>query len=221
MLIHPWDAAFHDGEWRQWLSEGRDFGQLVVNNAPGEPPVVVPSHFLLEGDTVLLHFARANPVWKALEAAPTVLISVIDDYTYIPSGWRAKDGEPEQNGVPTAYYSAVHLVGDAEIVDDPAEKAELLTRQLAHHQPEGGHAQVAAGAPPYGRQLSVIRGIRVQLTSVAAKFKYDDHRPGEQRERIAHRLADRAGHNDANAAKQQLRRLRESIERDGGGPPAT
>jgi transcriptional regulator len=38
--------------------------------------VVLPSHFLLDGDTVLLHFARANPVWKALEAAPTVLISV-------------------------------------------------------------------------------------------------------------------------------------------------
>ncbi|MEV6394794.1 FMN-binding negative transcriptional regulator [Streptomyces sp. NPDC051907] len=209
MLIHPWDAAFDDGEWRQWLAEGRDFGHFSVSGAPGSPPVVLPSHFLLEGDTVLLHFARANPVWKALEASSTVLISVADDYTYVPSGWRAKDGEPTESGVPTTYYSAVQLIGEAEIVDDPAQKAELLTRQLAHHQPEGGHAPVLAGEPPYGRQLSVIRGVRIRLTSVAAKFKYDDHRPPEQRERIAKRLAARNAFNDASASRQQLRRLRD------------
>jgi transcriptional regulator len=56
----------------------------------------------------------------------------------------------------------------------------------------------------------VIRGVRVRLTSVAVKFTYDDHRPGEQREQIAHRLADRAGLGDAGASRQQLRRLRES-----------
>jgi transcriptional regulator len=214
MLIHPWDAAFHDGEWRQWLAEGRDFGQFVVNNSPGKAPLVLPSHFLLDGDTVLLHFARTNSVWRALEAAPTVLISVIDDYAYVPGSWRAKD-EPEEYGVPTSYYSAVHLVGEAQIVDDPREKAELLHRQVAHHQPSGGHAPIVADAPPYGRQLSVIRGVRVTLTSVAAKFKYDDHRPEEQRSRIARRLADRAERADVGASKQQLRRIREGREHDG------
>ncbi|MGC5342621.1 FMN-binding negative transcriptional regulator [Streptomyces sp. DT24] len=209
MLIHPWDAAFNDGEWRQWLAAGRDFGHFAVNTSPGNPPEVLPTHFLLDGDTVLLHFARANPVWKALEAAPTVLISIADDYTYVPSSWRAKDDEPAENGVPTSYYSAVHLIGEAEIVDDPVEKAELLTRQLAHHQPEGGHAPVLATEPPYGRQLSAIRGIRIRLTSVAAKFKYDDHRPAGQRERIAGHLVARDGLNDAAAARQQLRRLHE------------
>ena len=36
-------------------------------------------------------------------------------------------------------------------VDDPAEKADLLVRQLAHSQPAGDHPAVAVGAPPYGR----------------------------------------------------------------------
>ena len=33
MLIHPWDAAISDTEWRDWLA-GHDFGQLAVSD-PG------------------------------------------------------------------------------------------------------------------------------------------------------------------------------------------
>ncbi|MFD2093285.1 FMN-binding negative transcriptional regulator [Blastococcus deserti] len=67
MLIHPWDAALDD-EWRTWPADGHDFGQLVVNGLPGQPPVVIPTHFSVEDaptETVLLvHLARPNPVWK-------------------------------------------------------------------------------------------------------------------------------------------------------------
>ena len=59
-------------------------------------------------------------------------------------------------------------------MDDPHDKAELLRRQLAHFQPQGDHAQVAVDMPPYGRMLSGIRGLRLHITGVAAKFKYDD-----------------------------------------------
>ena len=66
MLIHPWDAALDDDEWRTWLAEGRDFGQLVVNGLPGEPPVVIPTHFSVDetptGTDLLVRLARPNPV---------------------------------------------------------------------------------------------------------------------------------------------------------------
>ena len=45
MLIHPWDAAADNTEWERWLREGHDFGQLVVNGPPGQPPHVVPTHW--------------------------------------------------------------------------------------------------------------------------------------------------------------------------------
>jgi len=90
---------------------------------------------------------------------------------YIPTTWRAKAGGPDEDGVPTSYYAAVQLTCQAEIVDDPQRKAELLRRQLAHFQPRGDHAQVAVDMPPYGRMLSGIRGLRLHVASVAAKFK--------------------------------------------------
>ena len=85
----------------------------------------------------------------------------------------------------------------------------LLRRQLAHFQPQGDHAQVAVDMPPYGRMLSGIRGLRLHITSVAAKFKYDDHNPQEHRARVAGRLETRGTGRDRSAAAQQRRRLEE------------
>jgi transcriptional regulator len=210
VLIHPWDAALGDDEWRTWLADGHDFGQLVVNGLPGQPPTVIPTHFVVEdtptGTALLIHLARPNPVWANVVADQNVVVTVIDDYAYIPTTWRAKAGGPLEDGVPTSYYAAVQLRCVAEIVDDPADKADLLSRQLAHFQPDGDHAAVAVGAAPYGRMLSGIRGLRLQVTGVAAKFKYDDHNAPEHRTQIATRLTNRATGRDTAAAEQQRRR---------------
>ncbi|WP_112467292.1 FMN-binding negative transcriptional regulator [Streptomyces triticisoli] len=162
MLIHPWDAPREDAEWQQWLTV-RDFGQLAVTGPPGEPPFVQPLHFAYDagrGEAVT-HLARPNPLWAALEANPQVLLSVVDDYVYVPGPWQADPDGPPEHGVPTSFYAAVQLRCTAHVVDDPREKAELLNRQLGHFQPEGGSARAAAGEAPYGRLLS---GITVALT---------------------------------------------------------
>ena len=146
-------------------------------------------------------------MWANVAADPHVVVTVIDDYAYIPTTWRAKAGGPDEDGVPTSYYAAVQLRCHAEIVDDPAGKVDLLTRQLAHFQPDGDYAEVAVGAPPYGRMLSGIRGLRLQVTGVAAKFKYDDHNPTQHRTQVATRLTGRATGRDNGAADQQRRRI--------------
>ncbi|MFG1697492.1 FMN-binding negative transcriptional regulator [Nonomuraea sp. NPDC049309] len=203
MLIHPWDAARTDDEWRQWLRT-RDFGQIAANGVDGAPPVVVPTHFLYDGhDQVLLHLARPNPIWPALEANPVAVVSVYGDYAYIPTGWRADSPEV---GVPTSYYASVQLICQAEIVDDKEGKADILRRQLAHHQPGGDYGEMAADAGPYHRQLSGLRGLRLRVTDVRAKFKYDDHKPAELRDRVAAGLAARDLPGDAAALAQQHRR---------------
>jgi transcriptional regulator len=206
MLIHPWDDTLDQAEWETWLNEGHDFGQLVVNGLGNQAPHVIPTHFVLDGKVLLVHLARPNPVWGAIHASPHVVMAVSDDYAYIPSTWRAKVGHPDEDGVPTSYYAAIQFSCTAEIVDDPHEKAELLRRQLAHFQPDGGHAPVAVGQPPYGRMLSGIRGLRLQVESVVAKFKYDDHNPVAHRRAVAQRLDDRATGRDKQAASQQRRR---------------
>jgi transcriptional regulator len=208
MLIHPWDAALEPAEWQNWLASTDRFGMLAVNNTdPGAAPLVLPTHFTVAGGELLIHLARPNPVWPHLEAAAEVRMAVFGDYAYIPTYWRAKAGGPDEDGVPTSYYSAVQFVCRPTIVDDPQGKADILTAQLADFQPEGGHAAVAVDAAPYGPMLSGIRGVRLQVLRVDAKFKYDDSNPVEHRQRVIGRLEQRGHGLDAAAAAQQRRRL--------------
>jgi transcriptional regulator len=208
MLIHPWDAALDLVEWQAWLDSTDRFGMLAVNNLdPTQAPLVAPTHFTLAGDELLIHLARPNPVWPHLDAAAEVRLAVIGDYAYIPTYWRAKAGGPDEDGVPTSYYSAVQFVCRPTVVDDPQGKAEILAAQLADFQPEGRHAEVADDAAPYGRMLPGIRGIRLTVLRVEAKFKYDDHNPVQHRERVIHHLDERGHSLDAGAAAQQRRRL--------------
>jgi transcriptional regulator len=208
MLIHPWDAALDDAEWQEWLASHDHWGVLAVNNLDhAQAPLVLPLHFTVSGNELLMHLARPNPVWPHLEAAPEVRLSVHGDYAYIPTYWRAKAGGPDEDGVPTSYYTAVQFVCRPTIVDDPHGKAEILAAQLAELQPEGRHAAVSVDEPPYGRMLPGIRGVRLQVVRVDAKFKYDDANPVEHRQRVVCALEERGKGLDVGAAAQQRRRL--------------
>jgi transcriptional regulator len=195
MLIHPWDAA-EDDQWQPWLA-AHDFGQLIAAGRDRDVPVVVPTHFTFDGDaTVRLHLARPNPVWAALQENPHVLLAVIGDYSYVPAGW-------SDTGVPTSYYASVQLTCTARVLDDPADKAALLTRQLAHFEPPGGRAAASEADEADRRLLPGIRGLELAVTNVRAKFKYGGNKAVEVRERIADRLAERDGPQD-NAARQHV-----------------
>lgn len=207
MLVHRSDAAIDDEEWRTWLADGHDWGHLVVNTAT-RWPIALPTHFLFDGDQeVVLHLARGNPVWPAIERSGAALLSVTDDYAFIPGSWRPPEGAPAEHGVPTSYYAAVQLACFATIVDEPGGKADILRRQLAHFQPAVDHADLQVGRPPYGPLLPGIRGLRLTVDHVTAKFKYDDARPAALRRQVAERLAQRATGRDRQARAQLLRRL--------------
>jgi transcriptional regulator len=207
MIIRPSDRALTDEEWRNLLQE-QDFGTLIAPGTGRELPVVSPSHFAYDGkDTVVLHFVRDNPVWAALAERPLALLSVIADYVYIPSYWNAGEEAPEEWGVPTSYYATVQLTCDSTIVDEPAELAQLLTDLMNHFQPEGRHAPVEAGDNPYARQFRAIRGLRLRIRDVRAKFKFGGNRPTKHRVAVAAALEARNGPLDSEARAQLLRRL--------------
>jgi transcriptional regulator len=203
MLIHKHDAALDDAEWHDFLTT-HDFGELIVPGAPTRDlPVVVPTHFIYDGDkTVLLHLARINPVWEAIAERPRALLSVFGAYTYIPGHWNQ-----DEYGVPTSYYAAVQLACDIEPTEDDAALAKILERQLGHFQPEGKHAPVEPGDNPYGRRLEAIRGLRLTVTGVRAKFKFGSNRTPQHREVVAQKLAERGTPLDMEARTHLLRRL--------------
>ncbi|HEX3334842.1 MAG TPA: FMN-binding negative transcriptional regulator [Jatrophihabitans sp.] len=201
MLIHPSDAGTSTDEWMAFVRE-QGFGHLVAAGRGRDVPVVVPTQYALaSADLVLLHLARANPVWDALAENPAVVLSVAGDWAYVPAAWKAIDHEDPRMGVPTTYYAAVQLIADAEIVDDQDGKAAILRQQLGVTEPGSG----AADPADHGRRLAGIRGLRLTVRAVRAKFKYGGNVDDEHRAAVAEHLADRAGPGDS-AALRHLRR---------------
>ena len=207
MLIRKVDAAISEDEWKTFLA-ARDFGEVIASGRGRDVPVVVPTHFVYDGDrTVRLHLARPNPIWEALAENPLALMSVYGDYAFIPTQWNANPGMPVEFGIPTSYYAAVQATVRVRVVDDPDELAGILAAQLAHFQPEGGHAPIEPGNT-YGRRFTEIRGIVGTIEDVRGKFKYGGNKTVEHRLRIADALGARDRGYDAAARAQLLRRTR-------------
>lgn len=202
MLIRDWDTPIDDDEWRAFVSANA-FGHLVAAGTGRPVPVVVPTQFVLDGDEVLLHLARPNPIWSAIDENPMVVLSVAGDWSFIPSAWKAIGDEDPRRGVPTTYYAAVQLVGEARVTDDPDEVAGVLRAQLGDLQPEID----AVDPTEHGARLRAIRGLRIHVREVRAKFKYGANVDDAHREAVHRRLLERDGPGDAAAARHVERRL--------------
>lgn len=202
VLIRDWDVPQDDREWRAFV-EDNAFGHLVAAGSGRAVPVVVPTQFVLDDDEIVLHLARPNPVWDAIEENSAVLMSVAGDWAFIPSDWKAVGDEDPRRGVPTTYYAAVQIVGDAEILDDPADVASVLRTQLADLQPEVD----AVDPSDHGARLRGIRGLRIAVTDVRAKFKYGGNVDDAHRRAVHERLLDRDAPGDRTVATYLARHL--------------
>jgi transcriptional regulator len=202
VLIHPWDAAASEAEWTEFV-RNQSFGHLIAAGRGRDVPVVVPTQFSLTSpDEVVLHLARPNPIWSALDENPAVVLSVAGDWAYVPSAWKAIGDEDPRLGVPTTYYAAVQLIADATVVDDLEEKAAILRIQLGDNEP----GSTAADPVEHGRRLNTIRGLRLGVREVRAKFKYGGNADDVHRAKVADELGHRSGPGDTAALRHLQRR---------------
>jgi transcriptional regulator len=202
----PVDATLGEAEWRPFV-EANQFGHLVAAGRGRDVPVVVPTQFVLDGDTVRLHLVRANPVFEALAENQRVLLSIAGDWAFIPSAWKAIGDEDPALGIPTTYYGAVQLIGTVTVHDerqDPGTVAAVLRRQLADYQ---GDIPVADPEVAHRQRLQVILGITIAIEHVTAKFKYGGNVDEAHRRAVVDHLRRRNGPGDAAAARHVLRRL--------------
>ncbi|HWD54542.1 MAG TPA: FMN-binding negative transcriptional regulator [Acidimicrobiales bacterium] len=207
MFVAPVDATVGESEWRAFVAS-HPFGHLVAAGGPDRGfPVVVPTQFVLAGSTVWLHLVRGNPVFEALAEDPRVVLSVANDWAFVPSAWKSIGAEDPRLGIPTTYYGAVQFAGLARVHDErvtPGSVAEILRRQLSTFQPE---VDVADPADAHAAKLAGILGIEIRVSEVRAKFKYGGNVDAEHRRAVVSRLLARGGAGDEAAAGHVLRRL--------------
>jgi transcriptional regulator len=98
-----------------------NFGALF-NQVDGAP-FATHLPFMIEGDFLVAHMARANPQWQAFTDGAPVLCIFQGPHAYISPTWY-----DSANMVPTWNYVAVHVRGTPRIIDDPKRAYATLQR---------------------------------------------------------------------------------------------
>ncbi len=178
-----------------WVIAGAD--GLVANHVP----------FLLdpargEHGTLIAHVARANPVWRALPAAASLVVFQGADAYISPSWYPSKRAHGKV--VPTWNYAVVHAHGVARAVDERAWLRTHLEALVAVHEATQAKPWRIADAPPdfVDAMLRAIVGIEIPIAQLAGKWKVSQNRPASDRAGVIDGLGARG--DDAGAAMAAL-----------------
>ena len=161
------------------------FATVLSAGADGFEATAMP--LLLDPDpaphgTLVGHFARANPHWRALAPGQRVLAVFQGPDGYISPGWyptKRRTGEV----VPTWNFAAIHVHGRAQVFHDKAALRDVVTRLTDRHErarPEPWAVSDAPGAF-IDRMLDGIVGLRIRVTAIEGKLKLSQNRPAEDR----------------------------------------
>ena len=153
---------------------------LVVNHIP----------FLLRGDTLVGHVARANDVWKSLQGESVVIFQGPE--AYVTPSWYATKRE-HCKVVPTWNYAVVHAHGMPRAIQDEDWLLALVTELTDTNEAREAHPWKVTDAPAdYVRaSLRAIVGIEIELTRLVGKWKASQNRRTEDRQGVIEGLRKR------------------------------
>ena len=135
--------------------------------------------------TLLAHVARTNEQWDGVVSGQRVLAIVHGPQAYVSPSWYAAKAE-HGRVVPTWNYSAVHLSGTVEMVDDAEQLRELVGRLTDRHELDRSDPWSVDDAPEayVTGQLKAIRGVVITLDAVEAKAKLSQNRSVADRDGV-------------------------------------
>jgi len=170
-----------------------------------EAPYATHLPFLVkeENNKVILqaHFAKANPQWKEI-TAKTSLVIFTEPHAYIsPSNYET------EKVVPTWNYIAVHAYGQATILEDVDQKAELLKHTIEAFEPSYYQQWQSLPGEYRSRMIDGIVAFEIEVTDLQAKKKLSQNRTETEKENIIHSLEKSADTNEREIA-EYMKKLR-------------
>ena len=176
------DPFIHENGFGVLVSQGQeqpDATHLPFLYVPGEG-----------GQGVLYtHMARSNPQWKTLRSDKKVLAIFTGEHGYISPSWY--ETTPS---VPTWDYTAVHVYGLPELIEDGARVRTLLTELVEFYEKQNGtHWKMEFPDDYLQRMISAIVWVKVNITEVQAQFKLSQNRSDRDKVKVIASLKLRSG----------------------------
>jgi transcriptional regulator len=135
-----------------------------------------------EGDFLEAHVARANPIWKLVEATKPVLALCLGPHAYVRPGWYPAKAE-HGKVVPTWAYVSVELRGTISAMSDMKQLLRHI-RDLSDQEEAGQQQPWSVDDAPGDFVKKLARGIvglHVRINDLQGVWKLNQHRSTEDR----------------------------------------
>ncbi len=177
--MHP-NPTYRKVSRQQNLEFAREtgFGILAVADQGGAP---LMSHipFLIEGDDLLFHLVRSNPIVARLKSAQPVKIAISGPHGYVSPDWYGTEDQ-----VPTWNYVAVHVSGPAELLPQ-SELRPLLDRLSDRFEADLAPKPIWKSdkmpSEAMERLMRMIVPARLRIEDVDGTWKLAQNKPEEAR----------------------------------------
>lgn len=181
--------------------QNNSFG-TIVSTEQGKP---IATHLPLElnkqGDHYYItgHMAYGNPQWKTFKTCENVLVIFQGPNAYISSSWYSHEN------VPTWNYQAVHIYGQASILEKD-ELIEDLTFMLEKYEEHRENPVLWDKLSPelLESELKGIVGFKIKVEEIQASFKLSQNRNEADYNNIIAKL-----NREENPQSKQMARLME------------
>jgi transcriptional regulator len=183
------------------LAEEIRFASLVVNGEAG--PVAAHLPLLFEGEALIGHLARANPLSRLLAPGVGALALFVGPSAYVTPSWYQSKRE-HGKVVPTWNYIAVQVRGTLVPVTEGAALHAIVSR-LTEAQEAGRERPWAVEDAPeefIAGMMKAIVGFRMTVTSIEGTAKLSQNRPDPDRAGVRAGMA-----GEGTAAAQALAAL--------------
>ena len=170
-------AQFNAKERQQALDlmRAHPFASLISVDDGGLPFIShLPLHLEERGDALVLlgHCAKGNPHWRYLQARAQAVVTFMGPHAYL-----SPQVYPDLLRVPTWNYLAVHCTVQAVLIENPADKDQLLKKLIGDHEPAYAQQWRGLGDDYAQKMLSAIVGFELHVTQLQCKLKLNQHRP--------------------------------------------
>jgi transcriptional regulator len=170
-----------------WVCHGRE--GLIANHVP----------FLLDRSrgphgTLIGHVARANGVWRELDAATPSVVMFQGPQAYITPGWYP--GKTEHGRVvPTWNYVVAHAHGVARAIEDREWLLDMLNRLTDAQEARQSAPWSVSDAPRsfIDKLMGVIVGIELPIERLEGKLKVSQDEANQDRRGTVQGLRNKPG----------------------------
>jgi transcriptional regulator len=186
-------SALHDAIERYSFATLISFsaGQMTASHLP-----LLLDRTSGENGTLVGHMARANLQWRDA-AGQEVLAIFSGPHVYVSPQWYEA-----QEVVPTWNYVAVHAYGRFQLMDDEADLEKLLAGMVQTYESSQSRPWTMNEPVEFvQRLLRQIVGFRIPISRLEGKWKLNQNRPTDQRQKVIEALSTRNDENSQSIAQ--------------------